>query len=299
MPPVLIGALVLFFAGTSVSVQVDLSDPTRGRIGPHVRELIEQRLREEGFEISPRAPLKLRVEELHGTLRLSASLGDERFTREVVAPEGSWKEELSLELAQRLTVLAHEAEASATPKLEAGVQHVVAPEPEPVVEAPAEETPPPKDPPLHLTAGLRVGVLVRPPSVDPTLAFHGAIPGGLFEPVGLMGVTYAPGPGLTAWEVPLAVGVRLPIALSNWRLTPELLIGARLHFFTASAVDAGGARVDFLGMAGLSLLAPVGPFKMGVRLGVDLAAGREHLLGDEVLWSRGTVGFSAQLHVER
>jgi hypothetical protein len=286
MPPVLIGALVLFLAGTPVSVQVDLSDPTRGRIGPHVRELIEQRRREEGFEISP---------------RVSASLGDERFTREVVAPEGSWKEELSLELAQRLTVLAHEAEAGATPKLEAAAQSVAEPEPEPepVAEAPAEETPPPKDPPLHLTAGLRVGVLLRPPSVDPTLAFHGAIPGGLFEPVGLMGVTYAPGPGVTAWEVPLAVGVRLPIALSNWRLTPELLIGARLHFFTASAVDAGGARVDFLGMAGLSLLAPVGPFKMGVRLGVDLAAGREHLLGDEVLWSRGTVGFSAQLHIER
>jgi hypothetical protein len=64
-------------------------------------------------------------------------------------------------------------------------------------------------------------------------------------------------------------------------------------------VDTGGARVDFLGMAGLSLLAPVGPFKMGVRLGVDLAAGREHLLGDQVLWSRGTIGFSAQLHIER
>ena len=128
----LTGALMLFLAGTPVSVQVDLSDATRARLGPQVRDLTEQ--------------------------QLDAATASE----------------------------------------------------------------PPKDPPLHLTAGLRVGVLVRPPSVDPTLAFHGAIPGGLVEPVGLMGVTFAPGPGLTAWEVPLAAGIRLPIALSSWRPRPWL-----------------------------------------------------------------------------
>jgi hypothetical protein len=295
---VLLHALVLLFATTPVSVQLELSESTRARVGAHVRELIEQRLQEEGFALEPRAALKLRVEELHGALRLTATLGAERFTREIVAPKGPWKEELSLELAQRLTVLAHEAETSAPSKPQPKVE--VAAPPKPVEEEPEPSPPPaPKDPPLHLTAGLRVGVLVRPPSVDPTLAFHGSVPGGLIEPVGLMGVTLAQGPGLTAWEVPLALGIRLPIALSTWRLTPELLIGARLHFYTESAVDTGGARVDFLGMAGLSLLAPVGPFKMGVRLGVDLAAGREHVLGDQVLWSRGTFGFSAQLHIER
>ena len=156
-----------------------------------------------------------------------------------------------------------------------------------------------KAPAFHVTAGLRSGVLIRPPSADPTLSFHGALRGGTFEPLVLMGVTIAPGKTLTVWEVPLAIGFRIPIVFSAWSLVPEILAGARMHFYTASELDSGGVGADLTGMLGLSLLREIGPFKLGLRVGLDLATPREHILVDQVLWTRGPVGFSVQLHIER
>src|SRR4051794_19116328 len=98
---------LLLLAATPVSLSVDLSKSTTARLGPRVRELIEERLLEEGFSGEPGAKLKLRVEELHGTLRLSAQVGEYSATSEL-RPSLEWPAELGFELAQRLAVLAHE-----------------------------------------------------------------------------------------------------------------------------------------------------------------------------------------------
>ncbi|MDP1830166.1 MAG: hypothetical protein Q8L48_43280 [Archangium sp.] len=296
-------AALLLLAATPVSLTVDLSRNTTARLGPRVRELIEQRLLEEGFAVEPGGKLKLGVEELHGTLRLSAQAGEYSATSEL-RPAIEWPAELGFELAQRLAVLAHEAEAHVPAK---PVVAVVA-EPEPPVDPPVEAPPvvappvppPPVERPLRLGAGLRVGILVRGPAVDPTISFHGALPTGVVEPLVSMGLTLGPGPGLTAWEVPLAGGLRIPIVLSAWTIAPEVLGGGRLHFFGGSALDpAGGVRFDPLGMIGVSVLRAIGAIRGGARVGVELSTGREHRQGDEVLWGRSGFGFSAMLQVER
>lgn len=291
----MLAAALLLLAATPVSLTVDLSRSTTARLGPRVRELIEERLLEEGFSVEHSAKLKLGVEELHGTLRLWAEAGEYSEASEL-RPALEWPAELGFELAQRLAVLAHEAEA-----------HVPKPAPPIEVEPPApaaepEPTAPvaPAEVRLRLSAGLRLGILVRAPSVDPTLAFQGALPGGVVEPIVTMGLTFASGSGLDAWEVPLVGGLRIPIPLGGWMLTPELLGGGRLHFFAGSSFDpAGGVRFDPLGLLGVALLRAFGAIKLGARVGVELSTAREHRLGDEVLWSRGGFAFSAMLQLER
>jgi hypothetical protein len=292
---------LLLLAATPVSLTVDLSRNTTARLGPKVRELIEQRLAEEGFVVEPGAKLKLGVEELHGTLRLSAQAGEYDAHSEL-RPAAEWPAELGFELAQRLAVLAHEAESHVPvkPPLPAVVEDPpapVEPEPPPLEERPA---PPPAERGLRLGAGLRLGMVVRVPSVDPAFSFHGAVPGGAVEPMLSMGLTFAPGRGLTAWEVPLLVGIRAPITLSSWSIVPELLAGGRLHIFSGTSLDPnGGVRIDPLGSLGVAVLRALGSLKLGVRVGIEVSTGREHLEGDLVLWARGPFAFSAMLQLER
>ena len=116
----MIVAALLLLAATPVSLTVDLSRNTTARLGPRVRELIEERLAEEGFPVESGAKLKLGVEELHGTLRLSAQVGD-YLAKSELRPADEWPAELGFELAQRLAVLAHEAESHLPlPKVEPG-----------------------------------------------------------------------------------------------------------------------------------------------------------------------------------
>lgn len=303
--------LLLLLTATPVSLELDLSSATKARVGVRVRELLVQRLEEEGFTLQPGARVKLRVEELHGTLQLSASVG-ERSTASELRPSGTeWRDELALELAQRLTILAHEAAAfpEATPPPRA----TPAPELEPELPArePRAATPPPDargDEPLpqperfrlRVGAGLRAGIAVRPPSVDPSLALFGFVRTDGLQPLLLVGLTIARAPALTVFEVPLGLGVRLPIALgADFSLVPELAGGVRLHAFGASATDGGGVALDVFGSLALALLCAVGPFKLGLRLSADVGTAQEHLLGTEVLWSRGPFEFGAQLHLER
>lgn len=295
----MIFASLLLLAATPVSLTVDLSRNTTARLGPRVRELIEQRLLEEGFAVESGGKLKLSVEELHGTLRLSAQAGEYSATSEL-RPAIEWPAELGFELAQRLAVLAHEAEAHVPAK-----PIVVADPVESPVEPPVEEEPvvAPTRPPvehLRLGAGLRVGILVRGSSVDPTISFHGSLPAGVVEPLVSMGLTFGPGPGLTAWEVPLVGGLRIPILLSAWTIAPEVLGGGRVHFFGGSTLEpAGGVRFDPLGLIGVAVMRAIGGIRVGARVGVEISAGREHRQGDEVLWGRSGFGFSAMLQVER
>ena len=287
--------VLLLLAATPVSLSVDLSKNTTARLGPKVRESIEARLIEEGFAVDPGAKLKLSVEELHGTLRLAAQAGEFSATSEL-KPALEWPAELGLELGQRLAVLAHEAEGH----LPVPVEPASEPEPVPPEEAPLPD-PLPADAGrgrLRLSAGFRMGILVRASAVDPSLAFHGSLPGSV-EPAIAMGLTFAPGPGLSAWEVPLLGGIRVPIALGNWTLTPELLGGGRVHIYTASDLDSGGVRFDPLGTLAISFFRGLGPVKLGVRVGVEVSTARQHRLGDEILWNRGGFALSTMIQLER
>jgi hypothetical protein len=143
-----------------------------------------------------------------------------------------------------------------------------------------------------------MGILVRANAVDPSLAFHGSLPFSV-EPAFAMGLTFAPGRGLSAWELPLLGGIRVPIPLGGWTLTPELLGGGRVHFYTASDLDSGGVRFDPLGTLALSFFRTIGPVRLGARVGVEVSTAREHRLGDEILWSRGGFALSTMIQLER
>ena len=283
-------AMVMVLAITPVSLEVDLSKDTTARLGPRVRQLIEERLSEEGFPVEAGAKLKLGVEELHGVLHLWAKVGRHE-TESELRPANEWPAELGFELAQRLAVLAHEAEALVPVPMKPAEATPPAPEP----------TPPPEPVETHarLSASVRGGVLVRFPSVDPEFMFQGSLPTGIVEPAIAMGLVYAHGPGLTAWEVPLMAGLRVLIKLDAWAIVPDLMLGARLHVYGPSSFDAGGARLDFIAMAGASVLRTVGALRLGVRLGIELSPSREHLESDQVLWARDGFGASAMLVVER
>ena len=262
--------VLLLLAATPVSLHVDLSKNTTARLGPRVRALIEERLLEEGFPVEPGAKLKLDVEELHGILRLSAQAGEHRGASEL-RPAEEWPAELGFEVAQRLAVLAHEAEPYLPQK--PAVEEAPAPPEQPAEEW--HEKPPPPERSLRVSAGVRVGILVRAPAVDPSLSFHGSVPTGVVEPVVSMGLTVAPGAGLMAWEVPLLGGLRYPIVLSAWSIVPELLGGGRLHFFGDTSLDpAGGVRLDPLGTLGVTVLHSLGASRLGVRVGLELSTPR-------------------------
>lgn len=284
-------AILTVLAITPVSLNLDLSKDTTARLGPRVRQLIEERLSEEGFPVETGAKLKLGVEELHGVLHLWAKGGGHE-TESELRPANEWPAELGFELAQRLVVLAHEAEALAPVKVKPP-EETLASEPEPT------SPPEPVETHARLSASVRGGVLVRFPSVDPEFMFQGSLPTGIVEPALAMGFVYAHGPGLTAWELPLVAGLRVLIKLDAWAIVPDLMLGGRLHVFGPTSFDAGGARLDFIAMAGASVLRTVGAVRLGVRLGLELSPSREHLESDQVLWARDGFGASAMLVVER
>ncbi|MFT3707116.1 MAG: hypothetical protein QM817_05545 [Archangium sp.] len=294
--------LALILAATPVSLQIELSRPTKDRVGQKLEDAVKQRLAEEGFELSSPAKIILRIEELHGTIKLTtAAIGADPHEGEVSLDGDAWREEVLFEIAQRLAAMAHTAEAElkpATPSTPA----------EPREETPAEEAPPP--PPaapadttssFRVGAGFRAGVAFRFPAVDPTFAMHGVIAGNFLEPMVLVGLTLSPGPGLFATEVPIAAGLRVPIHVGDrFTITPEALLGARVHLFGPSALDpAGGARVDLLGGLGVSALVSFGGLRVGLRLGLLLSVEREHVSGADTLWSRGPASFTVQAIIER
>lgn len=290
--------LLVVLSLTPVSLSVELSRDTAARLGPRVREVIEARLLEEGFSIEPGAKVKLGVEELHGTLRLWVKVGEREASSEL-RPGDAWQAELGFELAQRLAVLAHEAEALTpvpakpiAPGLPVEVPQAV-PEPEPA------PRPAPREQHARLGASVRGGVLMRFPSVDPELMFQGSLPTGIVEPALAMGLVYAPSPGLTAWEIPVVAGLRVLIKLEAWSIVPDLLLGGRLHVFGPSSFDPGGARFDLIAMVGASVLRTIGSIRLGVRLGVEVSPGRAHLESADILWSRSGFGVSAMLVIER
>lgn len=289
--------LLLVLTATPVALQLELPASTVERVRP----VLEQRLRDDGYLVTAGARLKLSVEAREGALRLRATLDEQLFERDFTPVGTEWSDAL----AERLLVLAHETEAAAKASpAPGGISEPPTPlEPPPDTNPDLLAEPPPPAPPpgpaFHISASARVGAMVRVPDVDASMALAASLAGPVVEPMVLMGVVAARTQALTAWETPLTVGARVPFHFGAWHLIPELLVGVRLHSWVPSVIDGGGTRVDFTGLFGLSLLRSLGPFKVGLRLGLDVAPGQQHFLDDELVWSRGTFGFSTQLHFER
>lgn len=290
--------LALLLAATPISLKVELSRPTQERAGAHLEQVLRERLEQEGFVFASPPKVRLVVEELHGVVRLSAQPEyGELLTREFKPTGDEWSDELALEFAQRLAFLAHEAEQLPTPQK---VLHAEVTTPEPEPEPQPEPTPPPTDEyGLHVAAGVRAGVAFRFPQVDPAFSLFGALALGVVEPFAAVSFVIAPGSELLAFEVPLHAGLRVPLTISAWRLVFDAGLGTRLHFYGPSVLDAGGLRADFLGVGGISLTRLFGSLHLGLRVGVELSASREHLAGASVLWSRGPASLVLQVVFER
>lgn len=256
---------------------------------------LEARLEQEGFRLvgQGEARVRLVVARHLGGVELMARAGGQSLSRLVEAPDEVWPVERTFELAQRLAVLAHEAQA-------------LVPAPPPPVE-PTVDVPPPPAPSLPLVAtsheaprfGLlaRPGALVRSNTADFSFAAVGLLRLGRLEPMLALGFDVAPGSGGTAVEFPLLGGVRVVFEPApRWRLSPEALVGLRLHAF----LDGDTApRVDPALQLGLSARRQVGDtLWLGLAVYGFLSTGRTHLAGDVVLWERGPVGFGAGLDVE-
>lgn len=313
----MIAFLALTLAATPVSLQLDLSKQTREKAGVRLEETIRQRLIEDGFELSSPAKIVLRVDELHGVFRLTAVITNrEPVTREVALTGNEWRDELALEIAQRLVALAHEVEPPPKKKMvydfsensdESTPPDPPDPEPKPEDDpiAAADQAPLPvghsRGSTLQVGAGLRVGIGIRFPGFDPAFAFHGVLVTGVVEPIVLTGLTLAPNPFLFVAEIPVLAGVRLRTAPRNapFAVMPEALIGARVHTFGATELDESGVRVDFMGTIGATASFNLGAVRLGLRAGLELSAGREHFLGSLVIWRRSPVTLSLQLVIER
>lgn len=306
--------LALIIAATPVSLQLDLSKQTKERAGLRLEESIRQRLLEEGFEVRSPAKIQLRVDELHGVFRFSALVVgalNEPLTAELAPTGNEWRDELMFEIAQRLVSLAHEAEQIVPPPpiitSPDGPDPLAKPDAEPEGDpyAAADQAPPPvgasNASTLQVGAGVRAGIAIRFPGLDPTFAFHGVLVTGVVEPIVLTGLTFSPTPFLFVAEIPLLGGIRLRTAPRDapFAVIPEALIGARLHFFGATDFDDGGARVDFMGALGATAAFNLGRVRLGLRLGLELSAGREHVIGSISVWRRSPVTLSLQLVLER
>jgi hypothetical protein len=295
-PPVLVASLMTLVLATSgpVPVSLEVAKDVRAVLDASV---LEARLVEEGFALTPQAQAQVRliVARHPRGLELMALAGGQSFSRVVEAPDEVWPMERTFELAQRLASLAHEAAALAPPPAPpaASAEAPSAAEPPPAVATPLVES---SHQAPHFGFVARPGLLVRGVA-DFSVQAMGVLRLGRLEPLLSLGFVLAPDVGGTAVEFPLLGGVRVVFAPGeHWRLSPEVLVGLRLHVFLDGET---GPRVDPALQLGLSVRRQVAQVLwLGLAAYAFLATGRTHLAGDVVLWERGVVGFGAGLDVE-
>lgn len=295
-------ALLVVWLGASppapVPVSLEVSRELHAQLDVAV---LEARLAEEGFTLASQADARVRlvVARHPRGVELMAFAGAVRLSRLVDAPDEVWPVERTFELSQRLASLAHEAaDASAaeppspSPVEPPAASPGAAPVPEPAPPLQARSVGPPKTGLL-----LRAGALVRAGGVDFTAQVLGALKLGRLEPALALGLVVAPGAGGMALEFPLLGGVRVVFEPgSGWTLTPEVLLGARLHWFR---LGDGVVRVDPALQVGLSARQQLfAGAALGLGAAAFVATARTHLAGEAVLWERGVVGLLVTADVE-
>jgi hypothetical protein len=271
-----------------VSVALDLTaldEEAYRRVGGLALEKqVVLRLVQESFAVvAPAAnpDVRLRVEEAGPGLRLSASSRAGAETREVALAPEEPLQELHLEVSQKLVELAR---AVAPPPL-----------PEPAKPEPARPVPPRW---WSVEAAAGAEALVRKGGVDAQARL--ALRWG-----GRLGVRLAGAlsPSRTSeirvLEWTILAGPAFHHALApTMDLEVDLLGGLLVHHFTildAYSHDHAGDRFDWVLSLPLALtLRPLPFLSLSLRIAgrVD-GHGREHVLGEQVLWSREGFGFEA------
>lgn len=291
-----VAMLVAVLGATPASLEV--SRELGARLDASV---LEARLAEEGFVLTPQADAKVRlvVAPHPRGVELMAFAGARRFSRMVEAPDAVWPVERTFELSQRIASLAHEAAAAL------GDEDAVSGESATERSPPVETPPAPVAAPLEAHAAevpsfalsLRPGLLARAGGVDFAAQALGVLRLGRLEPVLALGFVVAPDVGGTAFELPLLAGVRVVFELGDaWRLSPEALVGVRVHLFPS--LD-GVVRGDPALQLGVSARRRLGSrAALGVSVASLVSAARTHLLGTTVLWERGVVGLLVGADVE-
>lgn len=287
--------LMVLLHASPVPVSLEVARPLQSRLDVSV---LEARVVEEGFSLVPQASARVRlVVAPHARgVEVMAFAGERRFSRIVDAPADVWPVEQTFELSQRVAALAHEAAANLD-------EPVAASNERPVAAAPA----PPGEVATHLDSHgsklpalgvvLRPGVLARAGGVDFSLQALGVLHLGRLEPALAVGLVLAPGQGGMAYEFPLLGGVRVAFAPDEaWRLSPEVLLGLRVHWFSGPDAVVRGDPALQLGVSARRKLGD--RVALGLNAGAFISTARTHLLGSEILWERGVVGLVAGAEIE-
>ncbi|MCC6334802.1 MAG: hypothetical protein IT380_12560 [Myxococcales bacterium] len=290
-----------------VVLAASASLPTALSVSPELKSSLDEsvlvsRLSEEGFQPAPptEARLLLVVSRDEKGVKLEAVTAAGRLSRLVEAPDEVWATERTFELAQRLAALAHEAAAGLPPEAPSAPPAAIAGSP------PPEEEPPPapvavsdsSTAPPRFAMTIRPGFILRSGAFDFTAQAMGVLRLRTLEPLLSLGIVVAPDRGGTALEFPLLGGLRVLFApWEGWTLSPEVVLGLRLHAFLG---DEAAVRVDPALQLGLSFRRRLLPhLALGASVAAFLSTARTHVAGlSQVLWDRGSLGLVVGLDVE-
>lgn len=149
----------------------------------------------------------------------------------------------------------------------------------------------------------RFGLLVRAEAlfqeagVDPALWLLGAVHLGRLEPLFGAGLVAAAGPAGWAVEVPVLGGARVVFEPGDrWTLSPEALVGLKVHAFLAGDTAVRVDPVLRLGVSARHRLAQ--RLSLGVSVAALVSMARTHLAEARVLWQRGPLGFAVGVDVQ-
>ncbi|MEW5743024.1 MAG: hypothetical protein AB1938_29180 [Myxococcota bacterium] len=303
MAPWIAFAVVSVLGGIPTTLEV--SGGLESRLDPGV---LRSRLTEEGFTLtSPAQARLLLVVGPHARgVELKAVTAAARLSRIVEAPDEVWATERTFELAQRLSALAHEAAAGLPLEESAPGALAAAPSTEGPPERKPPEGPPPSPGPALVDSSTKVrgfGVVARPGFIlrSGAFDFSGQVVGVLrmvrLEPLFALSIVVAPDRGGTALEFPLLGGVRVLFEpWDGWKLSPEVLLGIRLHAFPG---DESPVRVDPALQLGFSARRKLlEHLSLGAFVAAFLSTARTHVAGLQVLWGRGSLGLVVGLDVE-
>lgn len=149
----------------------------------------------------------------------------------------------------------------------------------------------------------RFGLLVRAEAlfqeagVDPALWLLGAAHLGRLEPLFGAGLVAAAGQAGWAVEVPVLGGARVVFEPGDrWTLSPEALVGLKVHAFLAGDT---AVRVDPVLRLGVSARRRLGQrLSLGVSVAALVSTARTHLAESRVLWERGPLGVAVGVDLQ-
>jgi hypothetical protein len=146
--------------------------------------------------------------------------------------------------------------------------------------------------PLWFGVEAALGVMWRT-ELDPVLSIGARGGRGMFGVRADVLLTVASNDRLQVYETFLVAGPQARFDLGDFEAFVALRIGAHLHQFSIDS-DAG-VRVNFTADLPAGIAYQLGPVALRLEVAPGIGRAREHVIGQEVLWSRGGGRVSATL----